>query len=207
MEKRHVFISYHHRNDQYYKDELIKLNNKYNIFMDMSVDTGDISDDLSDQEIRKIIRDEYLKTTSVLILLVGTETKNRKHIDWEIFSSMYDGEVNKKTGILIITLPSVESIIRASDDEVKKNIFPDIKSWRAITSRAEYEKIYPNLPARIIDNLLKKDVKINIVSWSRIYNNIEGLKFLIDKAYKDKRDNNYDLSRKMRRKNTEGENN
>ena len=79
------------------------------VFIDRSVDTGDISDDLDDQTIREKIRDEYLRDSSVTILLVGTETKNRKHIDWEVYSSMIDGRVNKKSGILVVNLPSTGS--------------------------------------------------------------------------------------------------
>ena len=83
--KRKVFISYHHSNDQIYKDSLIKFNDENKIFIDMSVDTGDIDDQLTDETIRQKIRDEYLKNSTVTILLVGTETKYRKHIDWEIY--------------------------------------------------------------------------------------------------------------------------
>lgn len=77
--------------------------------IDGSVDTGDIPDNWSDEKIREEIRDEYLRDTSVTIILVGTETKNRKHIDWEIYSSMYDGKKNKKSGIIVIYLPIVQA--------------------------------------------------------------------------------------------------
>lgn len=53
MTKHKVFISYHHDNDQWAKEKLLELNSKYDIFIDRSVDTGDISDDLSDEKIRK----------------------------------------------------------------------------------------------------------------------------------------------------------
>jgi len=56
-----VFISYHHVYDQFYKEELIRVNKLYPIFIDGSVDTGDISDDLDDETIREIIRDDYLR--------------------------------------------------------------------------------------------------------------------------------------------------
>jgi len=56
-----VFISYHHANDQCYKEELLRLNNLHQIFIDSSVDTGDIDENLDDTRIRKKIRDEYLK--------------------------------------------------------------------------------------------------------------------------------------------------
>lgn len=44
MAKHKVFISYHHANDQWAKDRLIELNECYDIFIDCSVDTGDIPD-------------------------------------------------------------------------------------------------------------------------------------------------------------------
>ncbi len=80
--KHKVFISYHHANDQGYKESLNEWNknNGYDIFIDASVDTGDIDENLSDDAIRQKIRDEYLRDSSVTILLVGTETKNRKHV-------------------------------------------------------------------------------------------------------------------------------
>ena len=67
------------------------MGDKYEIFLDRSVDTGDISDDLSDESIRRKVRDEYLRDSTVTILLVGLQTKRRKHVDWEIYSSMIDG--------------------------------------------------------------------------------------------------------------------
>ena len=78
-----------------YKEELLKINKENDLFIDMSVDTGDISEDLSDEEIRQRIRDDYLRDSTVTILILGTETKYRKHIDWEIYSSMYDGKLIK----------------------------------------------------------------------------------------------------------------
>ena len=56
-----VFITYHHENDQWYKERLLDLNYEHNIFIDRSVDTGDISDNLNDESIRRIIRDKYLR--------------------------------------------------------------------------------------------------------------------------------------------------
>ena len=78
---RKVFISYHHRNDQDYKEHILGLNNQNKFFIDESVDTRDISDDLSDEAIRQKIRDDYLKETTVTILLVGVDTSKRKHVD------------------------------------------------------------------------------------------------------------------------------
>lgn len=104
-----VFISFHHKNDQEYKDTLVECAKQNDIFIDGSVDTGDIPEYWSDEKFREYIRDEYLRDTTVTILLMGKETKYRKHVDWELYSSMFDGKKNKKSGIIVILLPSVKS--------------------------------------------------------------------------------------------------
>ena len=158
-----VFISYYHRKDQFYKDSLVKFGEGNSIFVDRSVDTGDISDDLDDGYVRRMIRDKYLRDSTVTIVLVGTETKHRKHVDWEIHSSMYDGSVNKRSGIVVINLPKISDYFTAPYGEEEKGIlYSDIMSWTHIDQRTEYERRYPYMPDRIIDNLLKSDVKISV---------------------------------------------
>ena len=164
-----VFISYHHANDQSYKEGLVKWAKENDIFLDWSVDTGDISDDLTDQQIREKIRDEYLKDSTVTIVLVGTETQNRKHVDWEIYSSMYDGKVNKKSGVIVINLPTINcSYYTASHSGEKENVFPENTTWETIDERAEFERRYPYMPDRIIDNLLKSEAKVSVISWDKL---------------------------------------
>ena len=198
-----VFISYHHRLDQDYKNYLVQVGDKYGIFLDRSVDTGDISDDLSDESIRRKVRDEYLRDSTVTILLVGLETKKRKHVDWEIYSSMIDGQVNKKSGILVVNLPSTRNTLcTTSHSGEKEAVYPEIKNWVSVDSRAEYERRYPYVPDRIIDNLLKHEAKVSVTSWSKIGNNPRTLKFLIDAAFEDRGKCEYDLSRSMRRVNS-----
>ena len=109
-----VFISHHHDNDQRYKETLVEFGEKYSIFVDRSVDTGDIPDEWTDQQIRREIRDRYLRDSTVTIVLVGMETRRRKHIDWEIHSSMYDGSVNRRSGIVVINLPGISNYFNAA---------------------------------------------------------------------------------------------
>lgn len=195
-----VFVSFHHDNDQEYKDSLVTWGVENKIFIDGSVDLGEIPNDWTPQQIREFIRDEHLKDTSVTILLVGTETKNRKHIDWELFSSMYDGKNNKKSGILVINLPSVNCKYHTlCSQEEKTTILPDVNNWTAITDRAEFERRYPYMPARIIDNLIKYGVNISVVNWSDI--NVKNLTLLLDKAYDSRILNDYDMTRPMKMKN------
>lgn len=195
-----VFISFYHRDDQRYKDALVKWAKEYDVFIDGSVETGDIPDEWDDQKIRETIRDEYLRDTSVTILLVGPNTRHRKHVDWEIYSSMYDGKNNKKSGVIVVMLPETNCdschIPYANE---KKQIYPEIANWVTVDSRSEYEKRYPDMPERIIDNLMKDDVKISVTTWNKL--TVSNLKMMIDNAYANRATQPYDLSRSMRRRN------
>ncbi len=193
-----VFISYHHQNDQIYKDALVKWACENGVFIDGSVDTGDISDDLPDQTIRKIIRDEYLRDTTVTILLCGTETAKRKHVDWELYSSMIDGAVNKKSGIIVINLPSVNcTYYTANHAGEKENVFPQTKKWTTL-DRAGYESRYPYMPKRIIDNLANGAL-ISVINWTDV--NSSKLKYMIERAYEDRAICKYSFERDMMKRN------
>ncbi len=197
-----VFISYHHGNDQLYKELLLEINRDIPIFIDASVDTGDISDSLDDAAIREKIRDEYLKDSTVTIVLVGLETKGRKHVDWEIYSSMFDGKVNKKSGVLVVNLPSIDcSHCWATHAGEKERVYPEITNWVTIDSRSENEQRYPHMPVRIMDNLITNTTKISVMDWQKIESGWDALKFLIDATYNDRASCTYDLSRPMRRTN------
>ena len=198
-----VFISYHHANDQFYKEQLLAWNQSSPLFLDYSVDTGNIPDHWDDQTIRQKIRDEYLRDSSVTILLVGTETKKRKHIDWEIYSSMYDGIKNKKSGLLIINLPSTGcTYYTAAHEEEKTKIYPENTFWISISNRSDYQNRYPYMPERIIDNLLKKEAKVSVTNWSKIVSDWSNLDLMIENAYNARTKCEYDLSRPMRRSNS-----
>lgn len=201
MVKHKVFISYHHQNDQWAKDRLIELNQKFDFFIDCSVDTGDIPDELDDQRIRTAIRDNYLRDSTVTVLLVGVETKNRKHIDWELYSSMFDGTINKKSGIVVIMLPSTGcTFCHAAHTGEKDEIFSHIDTWTNVDTYSEYERRFPYMPARIIDNLLAANVKISVANWKDL--SVEKLSILIDNAANDRLTNQYDMSRLMKRRNS-----
>lgn len=198
-----VFISYHHENDQWYKERLVELGWQNSIFIDKSVDTGDVSENLSDERIREIIRDEYLRDSTVTVVLVGVETERRKHVDWEIYSSMFDGTVNKKSGILVVNLPGTSDSFTASHGDGEKScVYPDVTSWITVDTRREYERRYPYMPDRIIDNLLKPEAKISVTPWNRIENDVAKLQFLVDATFDDRGRCEYDLSRRMRRYNS-----
>ena len=54
-----------------------------NRIVDRSVDTGNINDTgLKMATVRQKIRDEYIRDSTVTIVLIGLRTWQRKHIDW-----------------------------------------------------------------------------------------------------------------------------
>ena len=195
-----VFISHHHRNDRQYKEKLVEWGEKHSIFVDRSVDTGNVPDDWTDEQIRREIRDGYLRDSTVTIVLVGRETKRRKHVDWEIYSSMYDGSVNKRSGVIVVNLPDIPGTVHAPYGEEEKKLYPDITSWTHIDERAEYERRYPYMPERIIDNLMKPDVTISVIPWKKITGTT--LAFLIEAAFHNRSNCRYDLRKPMKRSNS-----
>ncbi len=206
--RHRVFISYYHHDDQRYKDYLIKMQEfnietmqMQSIFEDFSVHEKEIDDaGLSSEQIRCIIRDEYIKDATVLILLCGENTKKRKHIDWELHAAMYDSPANRQMGIIVINLPTIKQGIRASSKE-EKPLLSDFGQWYSIDNRAEFEAQYPYMPSRIIDNFVK-EVPITVVEWSRIENHPTILKQLIDNAFNRRFDFTYDHSSPLRRQNS-----
>ena len=204
-----VFISYYHKDDQWWKEDLVKFGESKGIFIDKSVDTGDIDENLDDETIRVKIRDEYLKDSTVTIVLVGQKTKTRKHVDWEIYSSMRDGNanpkgrVNRKSGILVVNLPTIgRPSVTAPHKDEKEEVYPEIKHWTNLTStRALTEKLYPDAPERIIKNIVKPEALVSVTNWSTCYEP-EKLKKLIEFAYRDRFKCEYDLSGQLRRRNS-----
>lgn len=108
MSQRHnVFVSYHHANDQIYRNKFENLfSNIYDVMLSNSVQIGDIDPNLRTETIRQKIRDKYLRKSTVTIVLIGAETWKRKHVDWEIASSIRQTEFNERSGLLGVFLPT-----------------------------------------------------------------------------------------------------
>ncbi|WP_339033594.1 TIR domain-containing protein [Spiroplasma endosymbiont of Cantharis rufa] len=204
-----VYISFKYTENKQYREILTNLNEKIRIFEDWSVYEGDIPNyGLTDEQIRIEIRDNYIKDSSVLILLNGKNMWDSKFIDWELHAAMYDGEENKKMGILIINLPEVENqdgrfnssgIVKKITDENREFI-----NWINTEYNIDYHKEkHPNAPNRIIKNLAKKDVKIDIINWTDIFSLGDSIAAsrlikLIDYAFNKRKSNNYDISDKLK---------
>ena len=111
-----IFISYYHDGHQFYKDHLVRIYHELS-FIDRSVNTHDIDENLKPETIRVKIRDEYLVDTTVTIVLLGRRTKDRKFVDWEIASSLIDGALNTRNGLLGILLPDHPSSMNQANTQ------------------------------------------------------------------------------------------
>lgn len=116
---------------------------------------------------------------------------------------MIDGRVNRKSGILVIDLPTTSCTSwHAGLPGEKDAIYRDYTGgWTSFEAKSKFQTTYPEMPERIIDNLSKSGVALSVVPWSRIENQPENLKFLVDATAKAGLTNEYDLTLPMRRKN------
>ncbi|MFC1941176.1 TIR domain-containing protein [Chloroflexota bacterium] len=105
-----VFISFYHGDDQYKRDIEHLFSDLYHVFISNSVQEDDIHPNTNTEAIRQRIRDVYLRDSSVTIVLVGNETWKRKHVDWEIASSIRQTNFNPRSGLLGILLPTYRKI-------------------------------------------------------------------------------------------------
>ncbi|MFT6145259.1 MAG: hypothetical protein ACJATT_003347 [Myxococcota bacterium] len=139
MTKRHkVFVSYHHAIDQQYRNDFETLLTATNdVMVSHSVNIGDIDPQLKTETVRQKIRDEYLRDSTVTVVLIGTQTWQRKHVDWEIASSVRHTDLNPRSGLLGILLPT----------------YPTRKTF-----------IPHTIPPRLWDNVEKEYAEV--ISWS-----------------------------------------
>lgn len=127
--QRKTFISYYHYEDQCYKERFKALFG--DLITHKSVEDGDIDSDNSDGYIKQLIQKGYLADTTVLVVLIGINTKHRKHIDWEISGALNYKVGDKYSGLLGLILPN----------------HSDFKTGKAT---------YSLMPARLADNFKSK---------------------------------------------------
>ena len=102
--RHRVFISFYH-DDQAYKNFFVQTMG--DDIVDESVEDGDIDDrNLTTETIRQRIRDGFIRDATVTVVLIGPCTWQRKHVDWEIGSSLRATSRNSRCGLLGILLPN-----------------------------------------------------------------------------------------------------
>jgi hypothetical protein len=125
-----------------------------------SVQIGEIDSTLKTETIRQKIRDEYLRDSTVTVVLIGSQTWQRKHVDWEISSSIRDTQLNARSGLLGIFLPS-------HPDYNKEKYNPNIIPPRLYdNAKCEFANLYdwntnPNAVQSWIHEAFERRNKIN----------------------------------------------
>ena len=144
--KRDVFISFHEV-DREWRDKFAK--NMKGWMNDRSVKIDYVHTvNRKVDDVRRVIRDEYLKDTTVTVVLIGEQTWQRKHVDWEIGASLSDTEANRRGGLLGILLPGH-------------------------TDYAKPAKHPRRIPPRLVDNLLGKDPYAMLYDWPKQFHQLE----------------------------------
>ena len=147
-----VFVSFHH-DDQCCKDTFVHMM-EGNI-VDKSVDDGDIDDDgLPVETIRQKIRDEFIRDATVTVVLIGPCTWQRKHVDWEIGSSLRDTSLNPRCGLLGILLPN----------------HPDYAPNHSDCETTRYTR--GRIPPRLFDNCGGDDPFARLYNWTNRPNTV-----------------------------------
>ena len=105
--KHKVFLSFHHQDDYYRQQFERQFSNEFDpVFVNRSVQDGDIDPNYKTDAIRREIRENYISDSSVTIVLIGQNTWQRKHVDWEIGYSLTTSNLNTRSGLIGILLPS-----------------------------------------------------------------------------------------------------
>lgn len=106
--RRKVFIS-HYKGDRNEVDAFIqKFANEEKVFLPYVLGANDNDEFINSSNPEYVmtqIRKKYLEDTTVTIVLVGSCTHSRRYIDWEIKSSLRQGEYTPN-GLMGIILPS-----------------------------------------------------------------------------------------------------
>lgn len=131
MERHKVFISYYHHDDQYYKNYI--ENNLSEYVINKSVKDGEINSDNSTEYIKRLIQRDYISSSSVIVVLVGKNTKTRKFVDWEIYAGLRSS-MNGSAGLVGILLPGMDT-----NNNYSYDILPDRLKDNVVS---KYAKVY-----------------------------------------------------------------
>ncbi len=153
IKKHKIFISFYHRDDQEYKDYIVTHLGKN--FINKSVEEGEYDPDDSDEYIKRLIREEKISDSSVIVVLIGHNTYKRKHVDWEIYAGLRKS-INGASGLVGIILPGcVDAIYPHRFMDNLNTGYAKVYTW-------EYaKKYYDEIINEAFDNRIRLKDKIN----------------------------------------------
>ena len=154
--KHKVFISYYHKEGESIRKRFEQLFG--HLFINKSVEPGDIDTDVSTEYIKRLIQQSYIEDTSVLAVLIGPKAYCRKHIDWEI-SAALNKKVGGYSGLLGILLPEF-----------------------SLTSEGKY--LHKDIPPRLADNV--ETGYAEVYTWNYVCSHESRIKSAIETAFQNR---------------------
>lgn len=165
--KHKVFLSFHHADEMEVREFEQRFHNT-ETFVSRSVAHGDIDPNLKTETTRRLIRDKFISDATVTIVLIGNETWQRKHVDWEIGYSINQTTQNTRSGLIGILLPSYrpcQSLFCQRATTVDSHVYTSC-----------------NIPPRLNDNIVHGYARIYVYPWSE-----NQLKDIIHQAFIDRK--------------------
>lgn len=143
------FISYHHYDQDEVEDFVNKFDEEKDIFISRSLGV-DMEDDIiqsdSTSYVMGQIRKLYLIDSTVTIVMIGKCTWARRYVDWEIKTSLRQGDNYTPNGLIGILLPSMKNTAtapeRLSENLLGEKYNEGYARWYTYPSRKDSLKNY-----------------------------------------------------------------
>lgn len=105
--RRKVFISYHHNDQEAVNRFIDTFDRLHDVFIYRALGlSNDIINSNDTDYVMRRIREDYLRDSTVTIVLTGKCTWARRYVDWELQASLRSGQTVTPNGLLGIVLPS-----------------------------------------------------------------------------------------------------
>ncbi|MGX7829034.1 TIR domain-containing protein [Actinokineospora sp. 24-640] len=108
--RHRCFISYHQADEEEVQRFVDTFDHTNDVFISRGIGAsmpGDIIDSWDPDYIKSRIRQLYLNTSTVTIVMIGKCTWARRFVDWEIAASLRNTVNSSRNGLMAIRLPSV----------------------------------------------------------------------------------------------------
>ncbi|CAH8242705.1 conserved hypothetical protein [Vibrio aestuarianus] len=109
MARHKCFISYHKDDEDEVNEFIKKFDHDKDVFIARGIGEempGDVINSNDPDYVMRRIRELYLKDSTVTLVMLGKCTWSRKYVDWELQSSLRNGDTVTANGLLGIRLPS-----------------------------------------------------------------------------------------------------
>lgn len=107
--RRKCFVSYHHADQGEVSSFVRTFDHDNDTFISRGLGqemTDEIVNSTDTDYVMRRIRERFLKDSTVTIVMLGRCTWARRYVDWEIQSSLRQGQTVTPNGLLAVKLPS-----------------------------------------------------------------------------------------------------